>query len=179
MTLKVIIVGGYARAGKTTAIRLLSERLLCPVFSTSDLLHKTRHNLQAAFPELPQKLDTEGNRQLNIKIAEDVLIPIYGRRLFAHTVASDALKYYRELKTDRDVYVVTESIGGEEYVEMTNFFLEEYRKGCKLRLYPINIRSLYEQPGIDKRELIPTFVEVQNTGTIDDLRAQLNQTLGI
>jgi hypothetical protein len=165
---KIIFIGGYSRAGKSSTLKIL-KNLEIPCYSTSALLHQTYQRLIKA--KLKSfKLDYEmydGNnkaeiRQELITLAEDVLVPTFGREIFAHTVILQA-------NLDPAPIVAVETVGGEEF----KLGLEVIEKTHVCW----NIRRDSELKGVDLRELLEGGVSIWNNGTLDDLSGRVRREL--
>ena len=134
---KILILGGYARSGKTTLTDRLGSLDDIEVFSTSVLLHQfakrtinnlcgtswdvgTPLNKYAEYQLSIANADFSGDedmytlgpllngRELLIEFAESILVPTFGRQIFSSTVIRQAVQSSAD-------YAIVESIGGEEY----------------------------------------------------------------
>lgn len=163
---KIIFIGGYARSGKDETLKIL-ENLGIPCYSTSSLLHKFYHNLYST--ELidqffiPDLTDKPSFRNLLITLAEDVLVPTFGREIFAHTVI-------RQANLDPAPIVAVETVGGEEF----RLGLEVIKKEWACW----NIRRDSELKGVDLRELLDGGVDIWNNGSLSDLCGRIERELG-
>jgi hypothetical protein len=161
----IICVGGYARAGKSTTVEIL-ESLDIPVFSASRFLHKavdltkgTVFEPWAAaikLTDIAVDIVPPSERMQCITMAERILVPTFGRKLFAHAM-------FDGLTAVDNQIVAIETIGGDEWQEFANL-----AEGHRLVIW--NVRSEREQPGIDIRELIPDGQDIWNDETLEDWR---------
>lgn len=134
---------------------------MIPVFSASKLLHKAVDlaNETMFCPEECVKdemghYNRPSDREQCICMAEDILVPTFGRRLFAHAMYDGAMDSASEI-------VAVESIGGEEWEEFKHL-----ARGHVLEIW--NIRSRREQPGIDIRQLMTEGQDLWNDDTIEE-----------
>jgi NADPH-dependent 7-cyano-7-deazaguanine reductase QueF-like protein len=165
---KIIFIGGYGRSGKSSTLEILKS-LDIPCYSTSVLLHQTyRRLVEAKLKSF--KLDFnmyDGNnkaeiRQELITLAEDVLVPTFGREIFAHTVI-------RQANLDPVPIVAVETVGGEEFRLGLEVIEKEYV--CW------NIRRNSELKGVDLRKLLVKGVDIWNNGSISDLSGRIEREL--
>lgn len=178
MTNKLIILGGYARSGKTTALDYLESKQVA-AFSTSRLLHDaTARFLEKAtrlqLQELKLILLAKNQpilgvppRDWLIHVAESVLVPVYGREnAFVEPVVRLALAALDQQS------VVVESIGGVEFELMHELF-------ASAGVDPIclNIRSNRELADVDYRDLLPNAIEIENNGNFEEFYNALDSFL--
>lgn len=158
----IICIGGFSNSGKSTTVKIL-ESLGVPVFSASRFLHKAVDLANETFfkADRPDPINYRWptNRQQCITMAEEILVPTFGRRLFAHAMFDGVIESPERI-------VAIESIGEAEWEEFAKL-----ARGHHLEIW--NIRSLTEKPGIDIRELIPDGMDLWNTGTIEDLEKRI------
>jgi hypothetical protein len=157
----ILFVGGFARAGKTTTMEILSS-LGVPCFSTSSHLEVmaavsfSQFNNRCDFRELSK----EHQREVKIFFAEKVLVPFIGREnALVLPVVTKALASPEDL-------VAIETIGGEEF----RLFLSQT---VGVPVTTLNVRGPSEMPGVDSRRLLPSAIELMNNGTILELRENL------
>lgn len=155
----IICIGGYARSGKTTTIEIL-ESLGVPVFSASRFLHQVVEQAEKALWN-PFELydDVMTDRAKCICMAEEILIPVFGRKLFAHAMYDGAISTPEET-------VAIETIGGQEFQEF-----KMLARGHRLECW--NVRSEREKSGVDIRQLLPEGQDIWNDGTIADWQKQI------
>lgn len=162
----VLFIGGYARAGKQTALDYLKS-LGIPCYSTSALLHQTYQNLYKTGLLQPNLYWGEENkpelRRELIVLAEEVLVPVFGREVFSHTVI-------RQVNLSTASLVVVETIGGEEF----KLGLEVLRKPYLCW----NIRRDEELKGVDIRELLEGE-DIWNNGSIEELHRKIERELDL
>lgn len=120
-----VYLTGYARTGKTTLLTELKGRNWL-VVSSSEILHKVTEKVLKEFnPELYDKYmaipDKDADlayrkgkpiskRDMLIMVAEEILVPMFGREIFALGVAKAAASGLE----GHHVGCIIESIGGEE-----------------------------------------------------------------
>ena len=165
---EIIFIGGYSRAGKTSTLNYLKTQGI-PTYSTSALLHQTyRRLIEAKLKSLKRDFNIyDGNnkaelRQELITIAEDVLVPVFGREIFTHTVI-------RQANLDPAPIVAVETVGGEEF----RLGLEMIKKEWVCW----NIRRDNELKGVDLRELLEGGVDMWNNGSVSDLCGRIEREL--
>lgn len=165
---KIIFIGGYARAGKGSTLEIL-KKLGIPCYSTSVLLHQTYQRLiKSKLKSFKRDFDMyDGNnkaelRQELITLAEDVLVPTFGREMFAHTVI-------RQANLDPAPIVAVETVGGEEFRLELEVISKEWV--CW------NIRRDSELKGVDLRELWEGGVDIWNNGNLDELEGKILKEL--
>lgn len=165
---KIIFIGGWARSGKSSTLNYLKTQGI-PTYSTSALLHQTyRRLIEAKLKSFKRDFDIyDGNskaelRQELITLAEDVLVPIFGREIFAHTII-------RQANLDPAPIVAVETIGGEEFRLGLEMVEKEYV--CW------NIRRDSELKGVDLRELLEGGVDIWNNGSLSDLSGRIEREL--
>lgn len=156
----IVFVGGYAEAGKTTTLNRLKDEGLT-VFSSSELLHSVTWRIVAGIlgTDKANQLENKAKnyslktllgiddtvRGLYILIAEAILVPVFGREIFAHTVARKALQASDDL-------VFIETIGGrehalaEEHIQLLN---------PTALVLNLNLRRVGENKEADSRQLLP------------------------
>jgi hypothetical protein len=161
----VLFISGLARSGKTSTIDYLKSQGI-PCLSTSVLLHQTYQNLISTGLLAPNHYWKESNkpqlRKTLITLAEEVIVPVFGRESFAQTVIRQANEYPLPL-------VAVETIGGEEF----KLGLETLEKPY----FCWNIRREGELKGVDIRELLEEGEDIWNDGSIEDLHLKIQQEL--
>jgi hypothetical protein len=161
----VLFIGGFSRAGKSTTIDYLKSQGI-PCYSTSALLHQTYQNLYKSELLDSSHYWVEDNkpelRQELITLAESVLVPVFGREVFSHTVI-------RQANLSTAPLVVIETIGGEEF----KLGLEVLRKPYLCW----NIRREGELKGVDIRELLEGGEDTWNDGSVEELHWKIEQEL--
>lgn len=153
---KLILIHGFAHSGKTTLMNQLKLAGEDVVSTSVELDHIVveRYNLPRAVvsclqnkeDEVLQRLlqnDSVTCRSRKIETAEKWYIPKYGRKMLVQRAF-----YNQYIPRDRD-YVFFETIGGEE-AELVREVWKDYSDTEPIN---INIRSSYERPGIDIREI--------------------------
>lgn len=179
MTKVFVYIGGYAQVGKTSVTNELRSRgYNC--FSTSEILYEMAEKMCDIF-ELPcfyenknqfygmpldgrYELTSEKGRTWLILLAEKVLVPVFGRQVFAHTATQ------RAIDCDSDL-VFIESFNNEE-----NQLMIQYASNMtpKSNLHvKFNIRRNTEDPSADSRELLFGAMDLQNDKTIPELVDEL------
>jgi hypothetical protein len=161
----ILFIGGYARSGKGEILKYLKSQNI-PCYSTSALLHQTYQNLIEA-GMLDSRCvwgeeDKPKLRQELITLAESVLVSVFGREIFSHTVI-------RQANLSPAPLVVVETIGGEEF-----------KLGLEIIQKPYlcwNIRREGELKGVDIRELLEGGDDIWNDGSIKDLHCKIEQEL--
>jgi hypothetical protein len=147
---KLFFIGGYARAGKTRAMEHL-QAMGAECFSTSKILDETLVALTLAYGLDLQISDHEDRRREKIRLAEEILVPIFSRQLFAAGVAA------RVAASPSDLLAI-ETLGGEEFECLKN----QLALTGEFDTQNINIRSKEERPGCDIRVLLPGAIDVWN-----------------
>jgi hypothetical protein len=167
---KIVVIAGYARAGKTTSLGML-EQLGYEAISTSLVLHKQTQKLY--YQLCGRDLDT-GNKQTAFQLhstgnktahfsMRDLLIAVAEstREFDPSFYVKEAIRCVKESESH---LVALETIGGEEWLETARLLQE---LGLEFSAY--NIRSPYECKGVDIRELIPCATDIWNQGDRHDL----------
>lgn len=162
----IIFIGGFSRSGKSSTLEIL-KKLGIPCYSTSALLHQTYQSLIKAklksFKRDFNMYDDNNKDELRqelITLAEDVLVPVFGREIFAHTVI-------RQANLDPAPIVAVETVGGEEFRLGLEVIKEEWV--CW------NIRRDGELKGVDLRELLDGGVDIWNNGGLEELREEVRR----
>jgi hypothetical protein len=178
----LIILNGLANAGKTTSLNYLKEKYDYKVYGSSQLLHNVTskicnvYNSKMSIKDYKEiLLDKEngvivfGEKEYNsrsflIKIAEEILVPVFGRTLFMSSIIFTILN-------EKPEKAVIECIGGDEWIKL-QFLLETY----KLPYRVLTIRSIREKEGIDIRKIIePSTVIDNDTRSLKDLYLKLDE----
>ncbi len=186
----IVFLGGYARAGKSTAISLLRE-LGYPCFSTSEHLYEVAAHVLSVISGSPPELCLQmlknyppdfviaelgtSKREFLKDLAEKAIVPTIGRYLgIVHPVMSKALTQKRSV-------VFVESIGGEEQKLQEQFILESSDLTLEHNVFGINIRRHSEQPGVDIRQLVSSRVypvlEIENNQDPEALEKKLRKVI--
>ena len=175
---KLIIISGFSRSGKTTAIDFLVN---------NDYYNASTSRVLGRFTEAVIKflanetIDTDDkdasveinggcmtSRRLKIGIAEDCIAPTFSRRALM-------MSFYDTIVRSRQ-NVVYEAFSYEEY----HLFLSLYREYFD-SIEVIIIRRDSELIGVDGRELLLntgyTTKSIQNNGTLDELYLALKSML--
>lgn len=176
----IILIHGYARSGKTTLLSelkkqgyvtistslelemLVLESFRLPRYFLDILRDKDDEALKAClkvenskewmsfFDEEQQEEWFPGGsdgltcRQLKTYLAEKLFVPRYGREKLVEL----AMRNQFNLTIDSRGLIFFETIGGEEAAFIEN------RWGCGFgKVIKVNLRSRFEQPGIDIRQL--------------------------
>ncbi len=170
ITKTLVFLGGYANAGKSTAVKWFRKQGI-EVFSSSELLHDHIENMMGRLHTYFDSYDRSGSTQLNnltiphrdfmIALAEATRQIIDGE-IYMKGVMGQAIASKSEL-------VVVETVGGHEY----EIGLKMAREQKDLQLVNVNIRMHSELPGVDIRELLPYATDIYNNGTKEDLYRQL------
>jgi hypothetical protein len=148
---KILFIGGYARAGKSRAMNHL-QSLGAECFSTSKLLDEVLDTINMAYGLDLNLSGHEDRRREKIKLAEEILVPIFSRQLFAAGVVA------RVVSSSSDT-VAIETIGGEEF----ECLKKQLALAGKFEAQSINIRSQEERPGCDIRVLLTDAADVWNS----------------
>jgi hypothetical protein len=168
---KIIVVGGYARSGKSTSIKII-ESFGIPTTSTSVILDNILDSLVPYLKDwVPSILESENDpiyknirRKKKIWLAEQIIC----KKLTRQSLVFGVIK---KIKETNSKIIVVESIGGEEY----NLLMEQlYHLSEEFLIKNVNIRRKTEEPGIDIRELLPNSVDIWNESTLEDLEFCLN-----
>jgi hypothetical protein len=203
MKKSIIFVSGYARAGKSTFINY-AESLGHGAESTSKILYEVATNILVQLFGFSQRKaesiladktasfswrcwwntdDSYGNNSLSkvphrsflIKVAERILVPVFGRELFARQ------SVIRALRND-SALVFVETIGGDEF-DASLVALDEtvgrLPEAQQPKVFKVNVRSPQEERDADYRQLLPHGLEIWNyytEGYSSDIRS-LIQTI--
>lgn len=172
--MKLVMIYGYARSGKTTLERWLRQQGYT-VMSTSVELQNIvieRYDLPRYAIDLMQEKDDENFcklpgvptieghttcRSVMIDTAQNWYIPRYGRNAFVERTFHNQLKPYPRNSDLLPVTFVT-TLGGEE-AEITKQVWSEMFDDD---IIEFNLRSADEQPGVDIRKLNPEADEIYN-----------------
>lgn len=165
MRTRIIFIGGYARSGKSSAISYLRNHHGLVCLSTSECLHQVKDRLLDTFPEIARPTNKEQERSLCIKIAEGLLVPIYGREIFANWVVQQI--------QPGQTYIV-ETIGGVEHTLLKDTIK---RALTRVDIDEVNIRRGSERIGVDIRKLLENGIELYNNGTLDELYKKLDKLI--
>lgn len=189
---QIVFLGGYSGSGKTQYASPALEQLGYVKASSSDALHQTVQGIVKVLLDIDidtydrkseflktmchsskcaSHKDWSDLRQLNIDIAEEVLIPIFGREIMAFYLVRQMV----DCPTKTSVFI--ETVGGDEFAKTLSFahiLFPEFECLTKAR---INIRRHTEKPGIDLRKLLPDAITVWNEGSYDDLVENLKEVL--
>lgn len=182
--MEIIIIGGFARSGKTETLKYLQDIYGYSVYSSSKKLHQVAakllnlHTPKIPVEEFAEMLKDKENgsvvfgnkeyesREFLIKIAEGILVPSFSRNLFPGAIIW-------ELLNERPARAVIETIGGEEWSILRS---ELDLRGLVYKTY--NIRSVRERPSVDYRKLIEGAPSINNDGSsLKDLYRTIDQTL--
>jgi hypothetical protein len=167
---KIVVIAGYARAGKTTSLGML-EQLGYEVVSTSAVLHEqtqklykhlSGRQLDTQDKETAFQLHSTGNKTAHFSM-RDLLISVAEstRSIDTFFYAKEAAR--RVAKSESSL-VALETVGGSEW-QLTLSLL----RGTGMDYTAYNIRSPYEYKGVDIRELIPCATDIWNQGDKHDL----------
>ena len=153
-SLKTVVITGYARSGKTTAIKVFEENGYKPQ-SSSIILHNLA---QSMLTILGEQIDREDKtrklkcgityREFLIRTAENALVPNLGRNIFVGAMElGDNIVY--ELFNNEEYDVLCKRLGKKPIV--------------------VAIRGKREQPDIDDREIIkPDYIIYNNYNTVEE-----------
>ena len=189
---KLVILSGYARTGKTTALEV-AEGLGYTVVSTSVLLHrfvnllltnlfgqsksvdtsckKSLHRLETTFNKINTVMYLK-SRDLLITVAEKCIVPVFGRDAFG-LAAAKLVK-----GSDKDLFIY-EAFNKEE-CDLFLHFLDS------LPSYDIKVVTVVRdgfEGGEDKRELLDSYygfaqnILIRNSGTVEEYREAIAQEL--
>ena len=204
-----VFVGGYPRCGKTTFMNYVRESCGYYGNSTSEILYDFTSKLMgswfdfddsdmlAALKEkdnrFTMKLEDDytgvydplpgewAQRELLIKTAEEALVPVFGRELFARASVINAMKSGQPI-------CFLESIGGEEYAA-ARYTIDQIHAYMPRKQQPIvmniNLRRHDESEveKLDIRELLPGAYDLYHKcdsnyyPLIDDYLTQVNYVL--
>ena len=198
MSKKIIILGGYAQAGKSTAIELLKE-LGVEAVSTSTLLHEIAERFfkeilgvdqpgmfqdkskqfcfrtweSRVIPGQPSPLPNEYSSGPAL-MSRDILIKVAESILVPTLGRKEAFVapvVTKAVKCESPI-VVIECIGGHEWDLM-----QEVLENNLCDYTRVNIRRESEQPDADYRELLPDACCIWNDDTKDALKLELKYLL--
>lgn len=172
----IMVMGGYARSGKSTLLEVIREQVEYPdiaVVSTSETLDEHAWHVYLAIcsssgrqndftkSEFISLLRTKSDgilgfnsRKFKTDVAESIVVPAFGRANgIVRPTFKNMLSYY-----NRGFNVIIECIGGEEWG-----ILEGYLRDCNARYTYFNVRRPgHELSGADIRQLLPTDLELVN-----------------
>jgi len=160
---RLVLIGGYARSGKSSTMEAL-KALGAVTASTTDTLyytyvfpyfrvmfpafeHWSNTSLYQWFaydksPDLPNGWTT---RQFSIFVAENIVVPMFGRK---EAIVRPALEAAIESNRGSDIYL--QSLNRKEAGMSAEIASEyDYEVVC------FNIRSKEEQGGVDSRDFLP------------------------
>lgn len=180
MPKKLLVIGGYSKAGKTSSINYLENVHGAVVVSTSAMLHAVSsklngwnsYDIDKSHPISINGVKYPTYRDYLIWLAEEVLVPIFGREIFGITAANKAVRGLE----DNDL-VVVESVGGEEY----EFFEKHLSFIDTSDATKVNINVVREgrNGGDDLRVPLPDAATLTNDSTREDLGECLDYTLDL
>lgn len=157
----ILAIGGKAQSGKSSTVKILRS-LGVPVVSTSELLDEFLTRLKIHYG-IDQGSTVEETRQLKIKAAERVLVPTFGREVFANTAARMIFKHPESM-------VAIETIGGEEWKLIQKAItLEAAYSETSYTIRRYNLIRDSQLENVDIRELLENARLIKNNGTLDDL----------
>jgi hypothetical protein len=171
---KVYLVGGYARSGKTTLLKQAKEA--CHLVAStgqelyeiaaraylafhSEVFEPSEENIQWAIKFLQQHKEEPlpgfehlSGRQFVILMAENVIVPAFGRSVFVKRAATKVRDFILSNGDNtKDCFV--ETVGGEEF-QILFSKLVTHLNISPGRIKVLNLRRPKEQPGIDLRQLV-------------------------
>lgn len=176
MTYKnIVVLGGYSRSGKTTALRQL-ERLGYTVFASSDIVHShTQNFIKLLSGELVDTYRKSTEYQL---ISSNSLSAMFNQRdlLIALAESTRLLEpnFYARLITDKvnaskATNIAFETVGGTEW-EFIQTRLTVKPSGT----YNVR-RPGVELSGVDIRKLLPDAATIWNSGKADEYKALIER----
>lgn len=180
MSKKLLVIGGFSKTGKSSAINYLKEVHGAEVVSTSAMLHAVSsafnhwdsYEIDKDDPITINGVEYSTYRNYLIWLAEEVLVPIFGREIFGITAAIKAVKALEE----KDC-VVVESVGGEEY----EFFEKHLHSFDTSDVSKVNINLVREgrEGGDDLRKPLPDACTLVNNSSREELYNTLDYTLNL
>ena len=151
----------YKLTHNSSSLKLLQGQGI-PTFSTSVLLDRFIVALETTFG-VPIPTTVEERRKHKIAAAEEVLVPIFSRQVFANQAGKDLMECESEL-------VVVETIGGEEWKELQKAIAaQSMALGKNYQIYKFNVTRKSQLTGVDIRKPLERAYEVQNNGTLEQL----------
>ncbi len=180
MSKELLVIGGFSKTGKTSAISYLEKVHGASVVSTSVMLHAVSSVLNGWDSYSIDKdkaitingVEYSNYREYLIWLAEEVLVPIFGREIFGITAAIQAMRALE----DNDC-VVVESVGGEEY----EFFEKHLHSFDISDVVKVNINLVREgrEGGDDLRQPLPDACTLVNNSDRNNLYNTLDYTLDL
>jgi hypothetical protein len=157
----ILVIGGFAQSGKSSSLQFLRTQGI-PTFSTSVLLDKFIEALETTFG-IPIPSPVEERRKHKIAAAEEVLVPIFSRQVFANQAGKDLMECESEL-------VVVETIGCEEWKELQKAIAAQSMALSKnYQIYRFNVTRESQLEGVDIRKPLENAYEVSNNETLERL----------
>lgn len=158
---RILIIGGYARSGKSTFIKMARAADISAA-STSELLDFLCYRVYLSLlmdwsnetileedflDSLSKKsgLVCKDERALKIAVAEEVVVPLFGRK---EGIVRPTVEYIKQ--SEDDVFVI-ESIGGEEFDILIDMLGKD-----KYDIQLLNIVTEKFNNVDDIRQLLPT-----------------------
>jgi hypothetical protein len=162
--MNIIFLGGFSNSGKSSVMKIFKEEFGYNTYSTSALLHQAYekfHEYDHSDTTLPEV------RAEHIRIAEEVLRPVFGQEIFADAIYRQVMQNSKAILGSTNVI---ETIGGKEFTTLMERF-----EDSPFHTQRINIRRKEERPGIDIRELLPDAIDFWNEGDLADLKRRLKR----
>ena len=185
-----VVYSGFSGSGKSTTMNPALEELGYEIVSTSKILHDFTEilieNLTGAKIDTYDRRENEYTfsvhslisgvrsktistaRRLLIIVAENCLVKVFGREIFALCATKKFVKAQEE-----GTKIAFECIGGDEY----NCFSNQLNWCVKSQLVKLHITRDTENPEADSREKIPTSIDIQNNSTREDFKEKLDAVL--
>lgn len=177
MSKKLLVIGGFSETGKSSAISYLEEVYGAEVVSTSGMLHAVSSALNhwdSYGIDKDKAITINGveystYRNYLIWLAEEVLVPIFGREIFGISASTKAMKALE----NKDC-VVVESVGGEEY----EFFEKHLYSFDISDVTKVNINLVRDgrEGGDDLRQPLPDACTLVNNSDRNALYNTLDYT---
>lgn len=191
------IISGYSRSGKTTITEYL-RKLGYLVESSSDILtiktlqycgieinNKTIDVINNKKQDIFEKLYKEANnkstdksiRDFKIHVAENILVPRFGRVYFTNKCIKNIIKQLPNYNKNK-VFIVS-TIKEERFEIYNNPEIKDFN------LFGINLISNFALKNVDKRSLISKdektnyikIYKLENNGTIRDMYSKLENII--
>jgi hypothetical protein len=165
----ILAIGGMPRSGKSSSLQFLQAQGI-PTFSTSVLLDKFIKALETTF-RIPIPSPVEERRKHKIAAAEEVLVPIFSRQVFANQAGKELMECESKL-------VVVETIGGEEWKELQKAIAAQSMALPKnYQIFRFNVTRESQLEGVDIRKPLENAYDVSNNGTLEQLENKWHSIL--
>ena len=190
---KLVIFAGYSNSGKTTHVIPILRSLGYEILSSSVLLHDFSELLvkkvlqQTEYDSYDRNLSISiktrtknnsgieltssrelGSRQFLIDIAEEALVPVFTRAIFANGLADKIINNFH-----KDIIFAVECFNSTEAA----LFQKRLASANINSSVCFNLRRKSENRNADGRDLIPSAKEIWNNSTYEKLEQEIKSYL--